>query len=249
MRSVLASLREYFGKVFGRWIAYLPGFIGGVEWALAHVIQIPQFPPWFWLSLFGAGLVIAQYLAFEDVRKQRDNAINRLAARELASFVLLGRPIWSVVAFPYNSETGGVYQFPEREHYRGNPEVRIFISGDFQAMAHGGTNGGYLYEITWSERNPPTPLSVLFPDIPDRGVAVQPRQTISFKPTVRVASDRIRFSEVLNTLREGGPDPILVASYRRKADDATRQSELVLPRADMLQAVLNWAKLYPTLSG
>jgi hypothetical protein len=248
MRPVLASLREYVAKVFRRWLAYVPGFVGGAEWALAHLFQIPQLPPQFWLGLFGAGLLISQYLAFDDVRKERDHAVNQLTTEELASFVLLRKPEWSVVAYPYNSETGGLYGIPERDYYRGNPELRIFISGDFQAMAHGGTNGGYLYDITWSVEDPPTPLVVVFPEIPDRGVGLEPRQSIPFKPTVQVMANKLRYSEVLNTLREAS-DPILVASYRRKADSATRRSELMLPRADMLQAVLIWAKPYPDMSG
>src|SRR5438445_10959237 len=113
MRPVLESVREYVAKVFGRWLAYVPGFVGGAEWALAHLFQIPQLPPQFWLGLFGAGLLISQYLAFGDVRKERDHAVNQLTAEALASFVLLRKPVWSGDAYPYTSETGGLYGMPE----------------------------------------------------------------------------------------------------------------------------------------
>ncbi len=152
---------------------------------------------------------------------------------------------WGVIANPYNPATGEIDRSPE--NYRGDPELSLFISGDFEAMAHGGTKGGYLHDISWSVRNTPVGFGVRLPDIPDRGIGLEALQSVPFKTTVTFGADRMRYSIAVQSLKKSR-DPILVASYRRKDSNDSRESQLVLRCADMLQALMNLASRYPELT-
>ena len=78
MRDVLASLREFFGKVARRWYAFGIGVIGALLglastlYAQARPKAAPLVPMWLWLTLLAGGFLVAILWAFHDVRMERD---------------------------------------------------------------------------------------------------------------------------------------------------------------------------------
>ena len=178
-----SSLQEFVPAVLKRWWATVPGVALGL-WSLVGLFRAtPQLAAWVWLAVFGFGLMLATFLAFHQARTARDDAISRADQEELASFRLVGKPKWSVTdAFPYNLEAGRLETIPEPEHWKGNPEINFYLAADFQAMAHGGTNGGYLYDIRCSVLNLPAALVATVPAIPEDGIVLHPRQHLPFKP-------------------------------------------------------------------
>jgi hypothetical protein len=147
-------------------------------------------------------LVIAQFLAFHDLRKERD-------AEDLAYFRLLGKPRWQAYAHPYDSKTGELYGVSQPEVYLGNPELQLDMSGDFDAVVYGGSEGGYLFDFKWSVRNPPSGFLVVAPSIPDQAISLEAGKGFPFKATITLKVERIRLSAALQTLGGGSTDPVL----------------------------------------
>jgi hypothetical protein len=77
---MLASVAEFARRVANRWFTLLPGFGGGIEWALSKAFNLPPLPVKVWLAVFAMGLLIAMFLAFDDVRKQRETALSTIAS-------------------------------------------------------------------------------------------------------------------------------------------------------------------------
>ncbi len=81
MRDVLASLREFGGKVFRHGYAVVVGAIGGVlgvasgvSAAIAKPGRAPfTIPLWIWLPLLAGGSLVAIFRSFHDVRMERDS--------------------------------------------------------------------------------------------------------------------------------------------------------------------------------
>jgi len=81
MRGVLASLREFCGKVARRWYAVGIGVTGGilgivdaVSAAAAKPKTAPfSVPLWLWLPLLAGGFLVAIIWAFHDVRMERED--------------------------------------------------------------------------------------------------------------------------------------------------------------------------------
>src|SRR5260370_30890973 len=75
-----ASFLEFSRRVIGRWFALVPGLAAGVEWSLAKATNWPSLPSNLWLGLFALGLALAMFLAFHDVRAERQEALRTIAA-------------------------------------------------------------------------------------------------------------------------------------------------------------------------
>lgn len=79
MRDVVASLREFCGKIIRHWFAVVVGVIGGslgVATSLVAAVK-PKAPPfviplWVWLPLLAGGFLVAIFRAFHDVRMERE---------------------------------------------------------------------------------------------------------------------------------------------------------------------------------
>jgi hypothetical protein len=84
-RSRKSSVKPYIKAVFRHWAVAVVTFLAGVlglaqgvaESTLSRDIQIPL---WVWWGIFAVGFVYAQFLAFHDVRVERDVAT--LAGRQ-----------------------------------------------------------------------------------------------------------------------------------------------------------------------
>jgi hypothetical protein len=79
--AVRISLREHVWRVRQRWAALVVSSVGGVLGLIA--LTVPPIdgahphafiPTWLWVGLLVGGIVVAQFLAFHDVRKERDAA-------------------------------------------------------------------------------------------------------------------------------------------------------------------------------
>jgi hypothetical protein len=88
MAQLVASLREYMGRVWQRGWAVIVSGIGGVLTMLSAVVPPsasahphPVIPLWLGLTLLIGGLFVAQFLAFHDVRKERNAARTELRTR------------------------------------------------------------------------------------------------------------------------------------------------------------------------
>jgi hypothetical protein len=233
------SFKEFLPAVLRHWWAIVPGVALGA-WSLFGLFRpTVRVAEWVWLAVFGVGLILAMFLAFHDVRKRLGDVLRP----ELASFDLVGRAKWSISDnYPYNPQTGRLETIPEPEHFEGNPELDVSISADFQAMAHGGTNGGYLYDIEWHVGNLPSRLGVILPDIPKNGIGLEPRQSVPFKPVLTLVAERLTYPNLRAMLESMKPDLVLVATYGRKGSAKPGRSELLLPHADILLAFKDWDK-------
>lgn len=72
------SLKEYVPAIFRWWwvlVVFMIGDIAGIALTMWRNIEVPF---WCWILLFLIGFVIAQFLAFHDVRIKRDEAIIKL---------------------------------------------------------------------------------------------------------------------------------------------------------------------------
>lgn len=73
------SVAEYGERVWARWWSLIPAGVGAVLGliALAEQSSIKHgfVPTWLWLTLLLGGLTVAQFLAFHDVRIERDKAL------------------------------------------------------------------------------------------------------------------------------------------------------------------------------
>jgi hypothetical protein len=89
MREVLASIREFGGKVARRWYVAGIGVIGGILGvvdAVAVAAAKPKATPfsiplWVWLPLLAGGFLVAIIWAFHDVRLERDAALTGVKDR------------------------------------------------------------------------------------------------------------------------------------------------------------------------
>ncbi len=77
-REVGSSLAEHAGRVWRRGWAVIVSGIGGVLGLISLTVPSPKagqtlIPAWLWVTLFVGGIVVAQFLAFHDVRKERDD--------------------------------------------------------------------------------------------------------------------------------------------------------------------------------
>lgn len=91
----ILSLREYGRRVWQRGWAVVVSGIGGILGAIALVVPghtvaatkttpahvSPLVPTWLWLTLLVGGFTVAQFLAFHDVRVERDAARTELRTR------------------------------------------------------------------------------------------------------------------------------------------------------------------------
>ncbi len=80
--EVLKSIREFGRKIIRHWYSVTVGVVGGILGivnavfaATAEPRTVPlSIPLWLWLPLLAAGLLVAMFWAFHDVRKERDSA-------------------------------------------------------------------------------------------------------------------------------------------------------------------------------
>jgi hypothetical protein len=87
-KSVRISFREHARRVRQRgWVLIVSG-VGGVLGLIALTVPPstgkhpgPLIPTWLWVSLIVGGVVVAQFLAFHDVRKERDAVTADMQAR------------------------------------------------------------------------------------------------------------------------------------------------------------------------
>lgn len=76
VRGLLRSAAECFRLAWVWWFAFFAGFVGGIEWILAHALgNAPSFPPSAWVTVMGAGAVVGVFAAFHKVRVARDTAL------------------------------------------------------------------------------------------------------------------------------------------------------------------------------
>jgi hypothetical protein len=247
--AVWQSLREFIPAVLKHWWFIVPGVVLGA-WSLVGLFApTAQLPPWVWLAVFDVGLLLAVFRAYHEVRVQRDDARKRADSVELPSFKLFPKVAWSVSGSAYNDEDPGVLydlEFILETTYR-DPDIRLNVSGDFEAMATGGTHGGYLFGFEWSIRDLPRGLRVELPDIPDRGIGLDASQSVPFKPVVSLIADRMTYSAIRLVFDPSGPDIILSVSYGTKGRERPAKAELILSRASVLSAIDKWEKEYPEL--
>lgn len=73
---MLNSLKEYIVSL-GRWIwvIIVDVLLAGTG-AFLDISKTVQFPTWLWVTLFGMAFIIAPFLSFHKLRKQRDDAQN-----------------------------------------------------------------------------------------------------------------------------------------------------------------------------
>lgn len=87
MTSVLASLREFCIRIARHVYTLLVGLIGGIlglvstVYSAARPKAAPPVSLWLWLPLLAGGLLVTIFLAFHDVRTERDKA--RVQIREV----------------------------------------------------------------------------------------------------------------------------------------------------------------------
>ena len=85
-REVGSSLVEHASRVWRRgWTGIVSG-VGGVLGLISLTVPSPKggqplIPAWLWLTLLVGGIMVAQFLAFHDVRKERDSVKAEMATR------------------------------------------------------------------------------------------------------------------------------------------------------------------------
>lgn len=72
------SLKEYVPAILKHWWTIVPGVFLGLLALIGLFTAIPQLPGWVWLSIFGLGLIVAGFLAFNDLRKRLVAATEQL---------------------------------------------------------------------------------------------------------------------------------------------------------------------------
>lgn len=78
--SMRQSLKEYIRTVVRSWwviIGFLVGLLGIVGGASGNTILLPY---WVWVSIGIIALIVAQFLAYHKVRRQRDEARNEVGS-------------------------------------------------------------------------------------------------------------------------------------------------------------------------
>jgi len=85
-REIHVSFVEYVTLVGKRWWAIVVSVAGGVLGLIAiavpsHKVGQPLIPTWLWLTLLFGGIAVAQFLAFHEVRKDRDAARAEVTTR------------------------------------------------------------------------------------------------------------------------------------------------------------------------
>jgi hypothetical protein len=84
--EIVTSVREFGPRVIQRWWALIVVFVGGVLGLISlTVLPSPHYqalvPVWLWLTIVFAGLLLSAFLAFHDVRKERDDVRGEMATR------------------------------------------------------------------------------------------------------------------------------------------------------------------------
>jgi hypothetical protein len=80
------SLAEHAGRGWRRGWAVIVSGIGGVLGLISLTVPSPKagqplIPAWLWATLLVGGIVVAQFLAFHDVRKERDDIKQSMQTR------------------------------------------------------------------------------------------------------------------------------------------------------------------------
>ena len=74
------SLGEYFLAVLRWWVVAL-GAVAGAVWFRQDLVPTPELPTWKWVLMGCFGLMVAQFLAFHRLRRQRDELKSQLDDR------------------------------------------------------------------------------------------------------------------------------------------------------------------------
>ena len=77
----------YISRLWNHWWSLVIGVAAGVMWAVESIAKYRgidwNWPSWVFPAVFVSGVVLAQFLAFRDMRKERDGAmalLDRLSA-------------------------------------------------------------------------------------------------------------------------------------------------------------------------
>src|ERR1700737_1827764 len=236
MLPVREGVTEYLKLVFRRWWFGATGILAGVLWLASLIVSIPAIPRWVWVVAFAGLLFLAQFLAFSDVRNQRDDTKRRLElVRPAPTLSLLRRPTFWTAAVLRPDGAGGRERVTATDFDTDPADGQITFSGDLEAAAYGGAKGGVLHDVMWSVRNLPFPMNFRPPDILSRPIALAPNQNFPFKERITFIWDGVHLSKAEDELKAIDSDPILVATYRHDGSNEL-EATLILPRADLLTA-------------
>lgn len=102
MSEVWRSLCEHVRTGGVVWLSVLPGGVGGGEWALGKVRDVPTLPTAFWIAAFLGGLIVVQFSTFHRARVARDQACRDRdsALQQAAALQAQPRTVTNVVVLP-----------------------------------------------------------------------------------------------------------------------------------------------------
>ena len=191
-REVRVSVNEHLGLVAKRWWALVVTGAGGVLGLIAltvpsHKVGQPLVPTWLWLTLLFGGVIVAQFLAFHDVRKERDRIKEETRVRfsdvwfRFQMVMLLGGPREFV------STGKGVRDFGCRFEFR---------------FSNGGLDPLEFYVESLSMKFESDPNAAPGGDLDSRGGVILPGRDFSFYYRV-----------VLSPLPKGGFLPVGEGQY------------------------------------
>jgi hypothetical protein len=154
----LRGLREHARRVFQRgWTVVVSGIGGalGLVSLATTPAKGPFVPTWLWISLLVGGILIGQFLAFRDVRKERDEA--RADSRRRFDVVRYRFQLDSLAGGPTTAKLEGKEEPETGYHFHlifvnGGTEVleyyverlRITVGNHTSTEEQFGSNGGII---------------------------------------------------------------------------------------------------------
>lgn len=229
------SLREYLPAVFRRWWLSVTVIVAGALWLASLFFTVPAIPPWVWVALFVLLLAAAQFLAFHDLRKHRDEG------QKPGLSVLAQAPRWHIGGHAYTTEAHDTL-LGTPEAFVGDPDVRLTFVTDLEMEAHGGATGGVLYGLTWMIRHLPDAATFEAPDVP-MPIALPAGQRIPLKARLSIQLDKVRLSHLGKVWEALQDDPALVGRYHVEGNPTALETTLRLPRSVVVGAIAPWRKM------